>query len=521
MMNTMPMNWVGDWVGQRRRMTPERLAVIEPASGRRLTYAELDDRACRLGHWMMQRAGLSAGDVVALVSENRLEAIDAALACGKTGVILAPVSHKLSAAEASALIDRLKPDYLLFDNNLQSFIDALYGTAEMLPRLAFGQSGSDYAQALDTSSAIPIERARAMQELFSYIHTGGSTGLPKICRITLEQMHWNAIDILVAATDGLGRRRELLLFPLFHIGGWNTVLPILFAGGCVVMPARFNAAESLQLIDQYAVNHFGAVEAMLRAMTASPAFAHASLTSLEGITTAGAPCSEAAMAPFFDRGIAVSQAYGLTEAGPSNFIQPRDGRSIAELRRDSQSIGQAFFHCDYRIVDPQTLEPVTHGDVGELQMRSPHAFAGYLDDPQQTQARWTSDGWLRSGDLAREDQHQQVQLIGRLDHVIVSGGENIAAEELEAVLSRHPAVEAALAFGVPDDQWGERPVVWVRGPNPHDEADISAWLAEHLARFKQPRDLRIVEALPLTGAGKLDRAAAKSTYLSQLHGDQR
>ncbi len=520
MMNTMPMNWVGDWVGQRRRMTPDRPALIEPSSGRQFTYAELDDRACRLGHWMIQTAGLRAGDVVAIISENRLEAIDAGLACGKTGVILAPVSHKLSPGEASALIDRLKPKYLLFDSGLQSFVDNLSGLVKALPSLAFGQTDSAYTKVLAASPPQPIQYARALQEPFLYIHTGGSTGLPKICRITLEQMHWNAIELLVAATDGLGRRRELLLFPLFHIGGWNTALPILLAGGCLVMPARFDVEESLGIIDQYAVNHFGAVEAMLRAMSASPAFADASLTSLEGITTAGAPCSEAAMAAFFERDIPVSQAYGLTEAGPSNFIQSRDGRSIAELRRDSQSIGQAFFHCDYRIVNPKTLAPVALGDVGELQMRSPHAFAGYLDDPEQTERRWTEDGWLRSGDLAREDNHQQVQLIGRLDHVIVSGGENIAAEELEAVLSRHPAVEAALAFGVPDDQWGERPVVWMQGPDPQQQGDIKAWLGEHLARFKQPRDLCIVEALPLTGAGKLDRATAKSKYLSQMHGDR-
>lgn len=520
MMNTMPMNWVGDWAGQRRRMTPERLAVIEPASGRELTYAELDDRACRLGNWMLQTAGLKAGDVVVIISENRLEAIDAGLACGKTGVILAPVSHKLAPAEASALIDRIKPSYLIFDRQLQPFIDRLSGVAEDLPRLAFGPTGSDYARALDASAARPVQRARALHEPYLYIHTGGSTGLPKICRITLEQMHWNAIEILVSATDGLGRRRELLLFPLFHIGGWNTLLPILLAGGCVVLPARFDAEESLQLIDQYTVNHFGAVEAMLRAMSASPAFAEVSLTSLEGITTAGAPCSESAMAPYFEREIPVSQAYGLTEAGPSNFIQPRDGKSIDEMRRHSQSIGQAFFHCDYRIVDPQTRQPVAQGDVGELQMRSPHAFAGYLDDPEQTKARWTEDGWLRSGDLAREDSHHHVQLIGRLDHVIVSGGENIAAEELEATLSHHPAVEAAIAFGVPDDQWGERPVVWVQGPDPQQQASIQTWLAERLARFKQPRDLCIVQALPLTGAGKPDRAAAKSQYLSQCHGDR-
>ncbi len=519
MMNTRAMNWVGDWVGQRRRMTPERLAVIVPETGAMLTYAELDARVCRLSRWMLSSARLSAGDVIAVMSENRLETLELGLACGKTGVILAPVSHKLSPHEASALVDRLQPSYLFYDGHTQSLVNNLPGAVKSLPKFDLAQLATAKVPGDNGNAGQPIHRARSLDEPFFYIHTGGSTGLPKICQISLGQMHWNAIELVVAATEGLGRRRELVLFPLFHIGGWNTVLPILYAGGCVVMPARFEAEQSLRMIDQWSINHFGAVEAMLRAMSASVSFAEVSLASLEGITTAGAPCSEAAMAPFFDRGIPVSQAYGLTEAGPSNFIQARDGRSITTLRQNSQSIGQAFFHCDYRIVEPTSLNPVKHGAVGELQMRSPHAFAGYLNDSDQTQTRWTADGWLRSGDLAFEDENHQVHLIGRLDHVIVSGGENIAAEELEAVVSQHPTVEAALAFAVPDEQWGERPVVWVQGAAAEQLPDIKAWLAERLARFKQPQDIVLVDALPLTGAGKLDRAKAKSIHLLSIQGD--
>jgi len=277
MMNTTPMYWVGDWSGQRCRLTPDRLAVIEPATDRKLSYRELDERACRLGHWLQQHLGLTAGDVVVLISENRLEALDAGLACGKTGIVLAPISHRLSSAEASLLIERLQPKAILFDDSLREFVDSLTGSAPGLPRLDFGSCDSTYARDVETTTARPIQKARSMQDPFLYIHTGGSTGLPKICRINHEQMHWNAIELLVAAVDGLGRRRELLLFPLFHIGGWNTALPILYAGGCLVMPHRFDATDSLRQIDQYAVNHFGAVEAMLRAMSASPVFDEVSL----------------------------------------------------------------------------------------------------------------------------------------------------------------------------------------------------------------------------------------------------
>ena len=512
------MNWVGDWAGRRRALTPARTALVDPARDRAVSYAELDERACRWASWMVDVAGLAAGDVIALVSRNQLEAVEVFMAAGKVGVVLAPLSHRLAPAEAAELLRRLEPAWLVFDEGLGDFVAALEEAATALPTLAFGSPSSGAERALAALEARPVNRALALAETALLVHTGGSTGLPKICRVSHRQMVWNAVELLVAAADGLAGRRELLLFPLYHIGGWNTLLPILYAGGCVVMPGDFDATATLRAIERYRINHFGAVEAMLQAMAAAPEFATTALDSVEAITSAGAPCSEVSMAPFLARGIDVRQAYGLTEAGPSNFINADPGAGNDSGAR--ASVGRAFFHCDHRIVDPVSGRAVATNEPGELQLRSPHDFDGYLDDPAATRARWSEDGWIRSGDLAREDANGRVFIIGRADNVIVSGGENIAAEELEAVLRGHPAVTAALVFGVPDARWGERPVAWLTGPGEDGLADVRAWLEARLARFKHPVRLTAVDALPMTGAGKPDRRAAQRQTIEAERGEE-
>ena len=518
----LPMDWVGDWAGRRRALTPHRLAVIDADNDRHFDYVTLDTRVKRVAAWLRDEAGLGKGDVVALISGNRLEAVELALACGKLGIVVAPVSHRLAPREAAALLARLAPQCLFHDAASADFVARLGAQREAIPRFCLDGPDSDHARMLLAPEPQRIGEALALSDTALIVHTGGSTGLPKLCQISHRQMVWNAIELLVAAPDGLGGRRELVLFPLFHIGGWNTVLPVLYGGGCVVLQAGFDPAAALAAIARYGVNHLGAVEAMLQAMTSAPEFGDTDLSSLAGITTAGAPCAEASMAPFFARGIPVSQSYGLTEAGPSNFIHGRDGQSIASLRGDYASVGSSFFHCDYRIVDPVSGDEVDIGTPGELRLRSPHSFDGYLDDATATAERMLPGGWVRSGDLAVERPEGGVQVIGRLDNVIVSGGENVAAEELEAALREHPAVTGALVFGLPHDRWGERPAAWVtRHPGTAiTPSGIAEWLSGRLAGFKRPTLIRVVEALPLTGAGKLDRRAAKDQQMQELPGDK-
>ncbi|NJN53156.1 MAG: long-chain fatty acid--CoA ligase, partial [Gammaproteobacteria bacterium] len=173
-------------------------------------------------------------------------------------------------------------------------------------------------------------------------------------------------------------RNALITFPFFHIGGWNTFTPLFHAGVTAVLMREFNPGLVLELIHEGRVENFGAVEAMLQFLIAHPKFAETDFSNVKAITTAAAPCSKAVMQVFLDKGIPISQTYGMTEAGPSNFAYiPRTG-SIEELLTNSASIGTSMFHCDSKIVDQETGAEVEPGTVGVLCMRSPHNFDGYL-----------------------------------------------------------------------------------------------------------------------------------------------
>ncbi|MEX0451491.1 AMP-binding protein [Spiribacter sp. 218] len=506
-----PMDWVGDWSGRRRTLTPDRTAVIEPHTQTTLTYRALDDRACALAARLADDYGLGPGDRLALVARNRLEALVLFLACGKIGAVLAPVSHRLAPAEIEALLQRLAPAVVATDSPVME------GLGDVLPPTT-PVYDLDIPLTQPADGAASVNRPLSPGALAMLIHTGGSTGLPKICRVSHRQMIWNAIELLVSAPESMARRRELLLFPLFHIGGWNTAIPVLYAGGTVILQPAFEAETVLANIDRYDVNHLGAVEAMLQALRAAPNFERASLRSLEGITVAGGPCSQKTMEAFLDRGVAVNQAYGLTEAGPSNLVDAADDVGLDEQRARAGSVGTSFYHCDYRIIDPDTGQRVGTGEVGELQLRSPHSFDGYWDDPSASAARWAEAGWLRSGDLAREAADGRVRIVGRLDNVIISGGEKVAAEEIEAALAAHPAVNAALVFAMSDPRWGQRPVAVFTSDAPITMDALRDWLRPRLASYKQPADVMQVTSLPLTGSGKPDRQQARADYQNALRG---
>jgi len=505
----MPMHWVGDWIGHWALREPQRAAVFDVDSGLRLDYGTLSARVRARAGWLLDAGALQPGAVVALVSRNRVEVVELGLACALAGVVLAPVSHRLPGSAISALLQRIAPQALFVEDALGEQVDAL----DLPATLRWTRSLDDWAPAPDTE---PPAQARRLDAAWLLIHTGGSTGLPKVCRVSLQQMLWNSFELMLLR-GGTYAARDLLTFPLYHVGGWNTVTPILHGGGFLVITRGFDAAQVLTLLGAERISHFGGVEAMFRQLQAQPDFTRAALAGLEAVTSAGAPCQPAVMQAFLDRGVPIVQAYGLTEGGPSNFINTVAGRSMAELSAQAGAIGTAMPYCDYRLCDPETGRPVAAGTIGELCLRSAHSFSGYLDDDARTLAMIDADGWVRTGDLAIEETPGQVRLVGRADNVFVCGGENVSPEEVERVLCQHSTVVAAAVVGVADAQWGARAEAAVvldtdQLPAGDQGADAAAeqilqWCHTQLAAYQRPRSIRILDRLPLTGAGKPDRPA--------------
>lgn len=508
-------DWVGDWVGRRARLTPKREAVYDTGCERRFTYAELDERANRVGTYLLDMLGLRKGHVICCISRNRVEFIDLYFAAGKTGIILAPLSYRLAEPELEDLLCRIQPQALFYEEHFAGLVGSLELPESVRAKVAIGEGDSPYEREVLAVTPREANRPLAMNDALLYVHTGGTTATPKVCVVTHRQMIWNSFDLIATGSGGAGiGGRELVTFPFFHIGGWNTVTPIFHVGGEVVLMREFDADLALELIDREQITHFGGVEAMFHLMIASPKFKTTTFKSVRYINSAGAPCAPEVMRPFWEKGIPLTQSYGLTEAGPSNFILLPEGYSMEEIKRYAGSIGFPMFHCDAKIVDPGSGQPVGPGEVGELCLRSPHSFEGYLNDPERTAEVVDDEGWVHSGDLARMDERGFVYVVGRADNMFISGGENVSPEEIEQVLLKHPAVAQAGVVGVPDEQWGQVALaaVVLKPGAQADEEELKAFCRRHLAGFKVPKHWRFVDALPLTGAGKVDRQALGASF---------
>ncbi len=509
----LPMNWVGDWAGRRAALTPYWIAIYDSFTKKTYTFQDMNDRACRVGTYLSEVLNLRKGDVITLICRNRIESIDIYLACGKLGIILAPLSQRLKKPELDDLMDRLQPSVLFHEHQFTELASTLSVPASVHSVINMDGDQHFFENVILKTSHREVNIPLAMNECCLYVHTGGTTAVPKICIVSHRQMIWNSMDILVTGLAG-SYKNVLITFPFFHIGGWNTFTPLFHAGITSVLMREFDPGLILELIHEGRVENFGAVEAMLQFLIAHPKFKETDFSKLKAITTAAAPCSQAVMQIFLDKGIPISQTYGMTEAGPSNFAYIARSDSLDELLTNSASIGTSMFHCDAKIIDQESGGEVTPGEIGVLCLRSPHNFDGYLHDPARTENVLNREGWIYTGDLAVQDQDGLIFIKGRADNMFISGGENISPEEIEHALMKHPAIAGAICAGIPDPKWGQIPVALVifHVGMRVEEEELKAFCRDFLADYKVPRHIRTVAELPLTGAGKLNRQVVATLF---------
>lgn len=513
--DALPMNWVGDYSGKKALLTPNLECIFDPHTEHRYTYKQVDERANRVATYLVDALGIKKGDRVALIGRNRMECIDLFFACGKIGAILCPLSYRLQKPELRDLMQREQLQVVFVEDMFEQLTSDDVLPEPKPPVIVFGDDKPTFEAILATAPrdvTVPV----AMNDPFLYIHTGGTTAVPKVCIVSHRQMMWNVFEALLM-TAGAGQSKDLVLFPFFHVGGWN-VFFCLFMRNALSIPLRqFDPGVILDLIDKKMINQLGGVEAMLQMISAHPKFADTDWSGIQVITTAAAPCSTETLQPFWDRNIPTVQAYGLTEAGPSNFVfLPRE-YNMDHIKANARKVGTPFYCCDYKIVDQEDRNKLMPpGKIGVLCLRSFHNFDGYLNDPARTDKALDADGWIYSGDLAVCDEEGLVSIVGRADNMFITGGENVSPEEIENALRAHPAVAAAICAGIPDKKWGEVPVAMVvlNAGQSADEAQLRAHCKERLAAYKVPKTIAIEAAIPLTPVGKLDRKALK-TYFAE------
>ncbi len=332
-------------------------------------------------------------------------------------------------------------------------------------------------------------------------YTSGTTGRPKGAVLTQGAVMAN-IAHAQAVFGFTPQDRVLTVLPLFHLGGLCIqTLPALVAGAQVILHPRFEADAFFDALAADRPTLTLLVPAVMRALVDHPRWAAADLSCLRAVGAGSSEVPPDLIEAFQARGVPVQQVYGMTETGPIAIAQ-----SVAEAWAAPGSLGRPVGGCEARIARADGIVAAVD-EAGEIQLRGPNLFGGYWQAPAETAAAFAADGWFRTGDMGRVDAERRFWFTDRLKHIIVSGGENIAPAEVERVLREAPGVAECAVLGRPDPRWGEVPVAVVV-PGPGFDADaVLRFFDGRLARFKHPRAVVAVQALPRTALGKVNIAA--------------
>jgi fatty-acyl-CoA synthase len=475
---------LGRWIADRARTTPARVAI--DCSGVETTYAELDERSDRVAAGLLE-AGLVPGDRVATLTATSAEHVVVFFACAKAGLILMPLNTRLAEPELRYQLEDAEPAVLLRSDEHAGLAARLH------------DRGAGLEELVSDRHKLGVDGPRDDDGLL-LVYTSGTTGKPKGALLTHANCFWTNLSFDRVA--GVGAEDTVLqVLPQFHVGGWN-VQPLLawWKGATVVLEPTFDPARALRLIAEKGVTTMMGVPATYLFMAQEPAFASADLWTLRRAVVGGAPMPEALLETWHERGIAIVQGYGLTEAAPNVLcLPPEDGA------RKRGYAGKPYPHVDVALRDPESGELLDGEAEGELLVRGPNVFAGYWRNPEATSEAF-ADGWLVTGDVAARDAEGYYRIVGRTKDMVISGGENVYPAEVENVLHDHEAVAEAAVVGVPDERWGEVCVAFVvlRGHVADEE------LLEHcrarLARYKVPKAIRVVDSLPRNAMNKVVKA---------------
>ncbi len=488
-----PVLWWG-------RVTPDRVALVDRGRDQRFTYREVDALVERWRALLVSH-GVAAGDRVATLAGNRAAQVALLYACGRLGAALVPLNWRLAAPELSRILGNARPAVLVSEGRFRGLAEAA-GVAAVGARWMELSDDSDAPPAFASQNSLPEVVRVDADDAALILYTSGSTGAPKGAVLPHRQLFYNAIATTTAWELG-AQDVAPVSTPFFHTGGWNVfATPLWQRGGRIVLFDQFDPAEYLAGLDEERCTIALTIPTQLVMLLESSAWGRP-IPSLRCFISGGAPCPTSLMDRVRAAGYGMKEGFGLTECGPNCFAMPLD-----EAPRRNGSVGWPVPFLEMRLVR-EDGQDVAAGEAGELLLRGPQMFSGYFDDPVRTAEAVTSDGWLRTGDLAVRDADGAFRICGRRKEMFISGGENVYPGEVEAALIEHPSVAEVTVIGVPDARWGEVGQAFVvarRGAQVVPD-ELLAWGRSRLAGFKVPKRVAVMTALPRLGSGKVDRSA--------------
>jgi fatty-acyl-CoA synthase len=534
---------IGEALVQAAGQWPERPALVDVASAVRLDWATLQQRADALALGLLS-LGLNRGDRIGIWSFNCAEWVILQFATARAGMVLvtinpaykrAELAHALLVSGCAALF--IAPAFKSSD--YAAVLGDLVPEAERItapwsatrfpdlrcviqigPLSLSGAIGFDALEELGQREpdavGLPAAGSICCDDPVNIQFTSGTTGSPK--GVTLSHRNILNNGYFVGRALALSERDRLCIpVPLYHCFGMvmGNLACLTHGAAMILVGAGFDAARTLEVVDAEQCTALYGVPTMFVDMLSRLAGGPFDLSSLRTGIMAGSPCPIEVMRSVRDRMhmTDLTICYGMTETSPVSFQSaPSD-----TLERRVTTVGRVHPHVEVKIIgaDGETVET---GEIGELCTRGYSVMLGYWDDPEQTAAVRDAEGWMHSGDLATIDPEGFCTIVGRLKDMVIRGGENLYAREVEEFLHTHPGIREAQVFGVPDDRFGEELCAWII---PHsnvqlDATEVRAFCAGQISHQKVPRYIRIVDVYPLTVTGKVQKFVMREQMIEQL-----
>lgn len=486
-----------DWILQRIKLSPHKIALIDLHHGEKWTYKMLGKKIFKWIH-KLQLSELDKGDRVAVLSNNKIELFPIIFACGLLELIYVPLNWRLSQVELQQLMIDSGASLLIYERPFIDLAKSFDPISLVMMNNVVDEESNDVHRTKDPTPNTP----------WLMIYTGGTTGKPKGVIISHEAVNTNALNTITGWSLG-EKDCTINYMPLFHTGGINVLsLPLLMVGGTVVIGNKFEAEEALRAINKFKATISLFVPTMYQTMIQTEYFKKTTFPSVRVFLSGGAPCPETIYEAFHRKGISFKEGYGLTEAGPNNFfIRPE----IAKQKIGS--IGKNMMFNEVKVVKPDgTLCEM--GEIGELYLKGRHLFTLYWNNELETKAAFEKD-WFKTGDLAKFDTDGDYFIVGRKKDMIITGGENVYPQEIEQCLLRHEWVLEAAVLGQPDDKWGEKIVAFIvlQEHIKYDETKIRSYCQKELGSYKIPKQFYVVQELPKTDVGKIDKNQLLQTFI--------
>ena len=476
-----------------------------------LSYVSLEGRALKIASGLRER-GIKPQDRVAYLGKNTLAYLEYFVGAIRAGVVTVPVNWRLAEPEVAFVLENARAALLLVEPQFEAMAQRV---APHVPRLVTGGAQDTFAAWRDSRSSAPLPIDSDWEKPVLQLYTSGTTGRPKGAVLTHRTLlelrsdpqsmpdwyRWSADDV------------SLIAMPVAHVSGTGWALWTLQEGATGIISREFDPNVVFELMVKHHINKVMMVPTAMQIAVRHPQARHTDFSFLRYVYYGGSPLPAALLeecAAVWRCGFV--HMYGMTEtSGTITALAPEDHDPANGKRLCS--VGRALPGVEIKIIDAsgQTLP---EGASGEIATRSSANMAHYFELPQATSDTIDAHGWLRTGDVGYVDPDGYLFLLDRVKDMIISGGENIYPAEIENAICGHPGVAEVAVFGVPDEKWGEAvKAVVVRAAGAQvEEAEIIAWAAARIARYKLPKSVDFATTLPRNHTGKLLRRELRDRY---------